>query len=67
MFILLVDRWHAMWNAIFDDVSVKLEKNNAPAFSALERKWNRQLTRPIFPAGAKNVVWERDYLGCTIV
>ena len=29
--------------------------------SALERKWNRQLTRPIFPAGAKNAVWKRDY------
>ena len=29
---------------------------------ALERKWNRQLTRPIFPAGAKNAVWKRDYL-----
>ena len=29
---------------------------------ALERKWNRQFTRPIFPAGAKNVVWERDYI-----
>ena len=28
---------------------------------ALERKWNRQLTRPIFPAGAKNAVWKRDY------
>ena len=24
---------------------------------ALEQKWNRQLTRPISPAGAKNVVW----------
>ena len=29
--------------------------------SALERKWNRQLTRPIFPAGAKNAVWKRNY------
>ena len=29
---------------------------------ALERKWNRQFTRPIFPAGAKNTVWERDYV-----
>ena len=28
---------------------------------ALERKWNRQLTRPIFPAGVKNAVWGRDY------
>ena len=28
---------------------------------AFERKWNRQLTRPIFPAGAKNAVWKRDY------
>ena len=27
---------------------------------ALERKWNRQLTRPIFPAGTKNAVWKRD-------
>ena len=27
----------------------------------LERKWNRQLTGPIFPAGAKNAVWKRDY------
>jgi len=26
----------------------------------LERKWNRQLTRPIFLAGAKNAVWKRD-------
>ena len=25
--------------------------------SELEQKWNRQSTRPIFPAGAKNVVW----------
>ena len=33
--------------------SVKLEKNNAPAFCTLGRKWNRQLTRPIFLAGAK--------------
>jgi len=23
--------------------------------SALERKWNRQLTRPIFPVGAKKM------------
>ena len=29
---------------------------------ALERKWNRQLTRPIFPEGAKNAVWKQDYL-----
>jgi len=29
---------------------------------ALERKWNRQFTRPIFPAGAKNAVWKQDYL-----
>ena len=29
--------------------------------STLERKWNRQFTRPIFPAGTKNPVWERDY------
>ena len=28
--------------------------------SALERKWNRQFTRPIFPAGTKNAVWEQD-------
>ena len=27
----------------------------------LEQKWNRQLTRPIFPRGAKNAVWKRDY------
>ena len=26
----------------------------------LERKWNRQLTRPIFPAGTKNADWGRD-------
>ena len=26
---------------------------------ALERKWNRQFTRPIFPAGTKNLVWEQ--------
>ena len=25
--------------------------------SALERKWNRQFTRPIFPMGTKNTVW----------
>ena len=30
-------------------------------FGALERKWNRQLTRLIFPVGVKNAVWERDY------
>ena len=35
--------------------------------ATLERKWNRKLTRPIFPANAKNVVWEQDYLGCTIL
>ena len=29
--------------------------------SSVKRKWNRQLTRPIFPAGAKNAVWKRDY------
>ena len=34
---------------------------------ALERKWNRQFTRPIFPAGAKNTVWERDYSRMVIV
>ena len=34
---------------------------------ALERKWNRQLTRPIFPAGAKNAVWKRDYLGLEVL
>ena len=28
---------------------------------ALQRKWNRKLTGPIFPAGAKNAVWKRDY------
>ena len=27
----------------------------------LERKWYRQLTRPIFPAGTKNAVWKWDY------
>ena len=27
--------------------------------SALEQKWNRQLTRPIFAAGAKNAVWNK--------
>ena len=32
MSMSLVDRRHAMWNAIFDDVSAKLEKYNAPAF-----------------------------------
>ena len=26
-----------------------------------EQKWNRQFTIPIFPAGAKNAVWKRDY------
>ena len=31
--------------------------------SALERKWNRQLTRPIFLAGTKNTVWKRDWGG----
>ena len=30
-------------------------------FGTLEREWSRQLTRPIFLAGTKNVVWERDY------
>ena len=29
---------------------------------ALEQSWNRQFTKPIFPAGTKNAVWERDYL-----
>ena len=29
---------------------------------APERKWNRQLTRPIFPAGTKSAVWKRDYV-----
>ena len=28
---------------------------------ALERKWNRQLTRSIFPVGVKSLVWGRDY------
>ena len=28
----------------------------------LEQKWNRQLTRSIVPAGAKNAVWEWDYV-----
>jgi len=42
--------------------NVKLENNNALTFwrGTLERKWNRQLTRPIFPAGAKIAVWKRD-------
>ena len=51
MLFSIVDRWHTMWNVIFHDVSVKLE-----------RKWNRQFTRPIFLVGAKNGVWERDYI-----
>jgi len=30
---------------------------------ALERKWNRQFTKLIFRAGAKNVIWKRDSRG----
>jgi len=29
------------------------------------RKWNRQFTRPIFPASVINAVWKRDYLSPT--
>ena len=29
-------------------------------FGTLEWKWIRQFTRPIFPVGAKNAVWEQD-------
>ena len=46
--------------------SVHLEKNNAPAFGSFERKWNMQLTRPNFSAGAKNVVWEQDHATSTM-
>ena len=39
--------WHAVWIAIFNDV-----KQCANNLATLKQKWNRQLTRPIFPAGA---------------
>jgi len=42
---------------------VKLKENNAAAFGALERKWNRQLTGPILPAGPKNAVWGPTRVG----
>ena len=27
----------------------------------MRQKWKRQLSRPIFPVGAKNGLWGRDY------
>ena len=57
-YILPVDHGHAMWNAILMTSSVKSMCQHS---NALEWKWNRQLTRPIFSVGGKkNAVWGWD-------
>ena len=51
-YILPVDHGHAMWNAILMTSSVKSMSQHS---NALEWKWNRQLTRPIFSVGVKKM------------
>ena len=52
-----------MWNAIFNAIKHSIRKEQFTSILAhLNENGIGKLTRPNFPAGAKNVVWKQDWL-----
>jgi len=59
IYISLVDCWHAMWNAIFDDIK---RKNGLVLclFHLRLRVLECYGFLKLIPVGTKYVIWERD-------